>query len=69
MSGPYSMQGNPKGGWDVVRNAPTVVADGLKLGEAEALVFAMNTQVKLLENYGKPKLDMRGWPDHLPPQD
>jgi hypothetical protein len=67
VSGPYSMQANPKGGWNVVRNAPTVVADGLKLGEAEALVFALNTQTAILEN--RPKLDMRGWPDHLPPKD
>lgn len=51
--GPYSMQANPKGGWDVVRNAPTVVALGLKLGEAEALVFAMNAQVKILEQASK----------------
>jgi hypothetical protein len=70
MYGPYSMRANKRGGWDVVRNQPTVVAESLKAAEAEALVFAMNAQVKTLESHGnKPKLDLRGWPDHLPPQD
>jgi hypothetical protein len=82
MAGPYSMKANPRGGYDVVRSAPTVVAEGLKYIEAEALAYAMNAQNACLE--GKPlvppwpvggfptdnvKLDLRGWPDHLPPTD
>lgn len=48
--GPYSIQPNPNGrGYDVVRSAPTVVSAELKQTEAEALAFAMNTQVRQLE--------------------
>jgi hypothetical protein len=50
--GPYSIQKhhrNPNA-WDVVRNEPTVIAAELKLVEAEALAFALNQQVKQLEN-------------------
>lgn len=35
--------------WDVVRNAPTVISQELKLSEAQALAFAMNAQLAILE--------------------
>jgi predicted nucleic acid-binding protein len=50
MVGPYTVQQNEKDrGWDVVRSVPTVIATELKLGEAEALAFALNTQARILE--------------------
>lgn len=35
--------------WDVVRNAPTVISSELKHVEADALAFALNVQLKLIE--------------------
>lgn len=50
MGGPYTIKPNENGrGWDVVRNEPCTVAAELRVGEAEALAFALNTQVRLLE--------------------
>lgn len=48
----YVLQRNPvyPEKWDVVRNAPTVISQALKQGEAEALVFAMNAQSNKMEN-------------------
>lgn len=47
----YSIQRNHNDPeqWDVVRNAPTVVSEGLRHAEAESLAFALNVQVRLLE--------------------
>jgi hypothetical protein len=33
----------------VVRTVPTVVATELRLGEADALAFALNTQIRYIE--------------------
>jgi predicted nucleic acid-binding protein len=50
MEGPYTIVPNADGrGYDVVRMAPTVIATELKMGEAEALAFALNTQIRLIE--------------------
>jgi hypothetical protein len=50
MADLYTLRLNQDGrGWDVVRNAPTVVSKELRLGEAEALAFALNTQIRLIE--------------------
>lgn len=50
MEDVYTIKTNENGrGYDVVRNAPTVVADDLRLGEAQALAFALNTQINMIE--------------------
>ncbi|WP_368508134.1 hypothetical protein [Bradyrhizobium lupini] len=49
MEGIYTIVANKDGTYNVVRMAPTVISQGLKLGEAEALAFALSTQVRLLE--------------------
>lgn len=50
MEGPYTVVPNKGGrGYDVVRMAPTVVSTELRLGEADALAFAMNTQIRIVE--------------------
>lgn len=46
----YTIKPNENGtGWDVVRNAPTTIASDLRVGEAQALALALNTQVRLIE--------------------
>jgi hypothetical protein len=49
--GPYIIKPNPQRPelYDVVRSEPTVVSAALRFNEAEALAFALNAQVKLLE--------------------
>lgn len=52
MQGPYVVVPNNSSDlrpFDVVRMEPTVVAKELNLGEAEALAFALNTQVRQIE--------------------
>lgn len=49
MEGLYTIVPNKDGSYNVVRMAPTVIMKGLKLGEAEALAFALSTQVRLIE--------------------
>jgi hypothetical protein len=50
MQGPYTVVPNKDGrGYDVVRNAPTTIATELRLGEADALAFALNAQVLIIE--------------------
>jgi predicted nucleic acid-binding protein len=50
MEGPYTIVPNVDGrGYDVVRMAPTTIATELQMGEAEALAFALNTQIRLIE--------------------
>lgn len=50
MNDIYTIKPNPNGrGWDVVRSEPTVISSELRVGEAEALAFALNTQVRLIE--------------------
>jgi predicted nucleic acid-binding protein len=50
MEGPYTVVPNKDNrGYDVVRMAPTVVSTELSMGEAEALAFALNTQIRLIE--------------------
>lgn len=50
MQGPYTVAPNKDGrGYDVVRMAPTIVSTELRLGEADALAFALNTQIRLIE--------------------
>lgn len=50
MEGLYTITPNKDGrGYDVVRMAPTIVSTELRLGEAEALAFALNTQVRMIE--------------------
>jgi hypothetical protein len=46
--GPYIVVPNTRG-YDVVRMEPTVVAKDMKQGEADALAFALNTQVRIIE--------------------
>jgi HAMP domain-containing protein len=57
MEGMYITTPNKAGrGYDVIRMAPTVISAELKLGEAEALAFALNTQARVLEGkFGAPK--------------
>ncbi|MBW7970989.1 hypothetical protein [Bradyrhizobium sp. BR 10289] len=46
----YMVVQNPDGEtFDIVRNAPTVISEGLKRGEADALAFALNTQHRRIE--------------------
>lgn len=50
--GPYIVVPNNTSdlrGFDVVRMAPTIIAKELRQGEADALAFALNTQVRLIE--------------------
>lgn len=50
MEGPYTVIPNEDGrGYDVVRMAPTIVSTELRQGEAEALAFALNTQIRVIE--------------------
>jgi predicted nucleic acid-binding protein len=50
MEGPYTIVPNADGrGYDVVRMAPTIIAKELRQGEAEALAFALNTQIRMIE--------------------
>lgn len=50
MEGTYIVTPNKAGrGYDIIRMAPTVVSAELRLGEAEALAFALNTQARILE--------------------
>lgn len=52
MEGPYTVVTNNTGairGYDVVRMAPTVIAKDLHLGEAQALAFALNAQIRKIE--------------------
>lgn len=52
--GPYSIRPNPNGfGWDVVRSTPITITADLKQTEAEALAFALNAQVRILEGNKK----------------
>jgi hypothetical protein len=49
-AGPYTVVPNKDGrGFDVVRMAPTVVSTELKRGEADALSFALNAQLMIIE--------------------
>lgn len=47
----YSIQRNTSDPekWDVVRNAPTIVSEGIKRVEAESLAFALNVQARQME--------------------
>lgn len=45
----YTITPNQDGTFNVVRMAPTVVSQGLKLVEAEALAFALSSQARYLE--------------------
>jgi hypothetical protein len=50
MEGPYTTVPNKDGrGYDVVRMSPAVIATELRMGEADALAFALNTQLRLIE--------------------
>ncbi|MCP1937347.1 hypothetical protein J2R95_003142 [Bradyrhizobium japonicum] len=52
MDGPYVVVPNDTSdvrGFDVVRMSPTVIAKELYQGEAEALAFALNTQIRRIE--------------------
>jgi hypothetical protein len=52
MEGPYIVVPNDTSdlrGFDVVRMTPTIVAKELRQGEADALAFALNTQVRIIE--------------------
>jgi hypothetical protein len=50
MEGPYTTAPNKDGrGYDVVRMSPAIIATELKLGEADAMAFALNTQVRIIE--------------------
>jgi hypothetical protein len=52
MQGPYIVVPNDTSdlrGYDVVRMAPTIIAKELRQGEAEALAFALNTQIRRIE--------------------
>lgn len=48
--GPYTIVPNADDrGYDVVRMAPTTIATELRQGEAEALAFALNAQIRMIE--------------------
>ncbi|MGY3589318.1 hypothetical protein [Bradyrhizobium sp. USDA 4350] len=54
MADLYTIRPSKNGkGWDVIRNAPTMISTELREHEAEALAFALNAQVALIE--GKTK--------------